>query len=131
MSSTITKKTAEELFREAFERLKKNKPNVVPTDTPLTQNNVAKEAGRDPSALKKDRYPILVLEIQAYIASNLEKKSSEKRTSDNRSRNAKQKMKDYKAQVSTLSSIVAAQNEYIEELHDKIDELKAGKVIRM
>lgn len=36
-------------------------------DTLITQNNVAREAGRDPSALKKDRYPGLIREIQHWI----------------------------------------------------------------
>lgn len=34
---------------------------------PVTQNNVAREAGKDPSALKKARFPELVAEIQAYL----------------------------------------------------------------
>ena len=129
--SSASKKHAEQHFREAFERLKKNKPEVLPAGTPVTQNNVAREAGRDPSALKKDRYPLLVLEIQAHITTEREQTSTAKRTNDNRSRAIKQKMGDHKKQVDKLSSIVAAQNDYIEELLDMINELKSGKVTRM
>ena len=61
---------AESAFREAFARLKGGKPNLLPRGTPLTQNNVAREAGLDPSALKKARYPVLVAEIQYAISQN-------------------------------------------------------------
>ena len=58
---------AERMFREAFERLKLGQPTVLPRGTPVTQNNVAREAGVDPSALKKKRFPSLVAEIQHWI----------------------------------------------------------------
>jgi len=130
MSST-DKKSAELKFRQAFERLKKNKPKVLPAGTPVTQNNVAKEAERDPSALKKDRYPMLVLEIQAYIAAKRERTAVNKRSSDNRSRVMKQKLADCQKQRDKLSSILAAQDNYIEELLDKIAELESGKIRKM
>ncbi len=130
MSST-EKKTAEQLFREAFERLKNNKTEVMPEETRITQNNVAREAGRDPSALKKDRYPFLVLEIQAYIKLKCERSVSNKRTNDNRSRTFKKKLKDCQKQRDKLSSIVAAQNTYIEDLLDEVETLKSAKVVKM
>lgn len=58
---------AEAAFRAAFERLKINKPNLVAKGTSVTQNNVAREAGLDPSALKKARFPHLVAEIQDWV----------------------------------------------------------------
>jgi hypothetical protein len=58
---------AELKFREAFERLKAGKPDLLPKGTPLSQNNVAKEAGVDPSALRRARFPELVADIQAWI----------------------------------------------------------------
>jgi hypothetical protein len=61
-------KSAEANFREAFERLKAAAPKVLPPGTPVSQNNVAKEAGCDPSALRKSRFPNLVEQIQAYVA---------------------------------------------------------------
>lgn len=58
---------AEKQFQDAFYRLKRNMPQVLNKGTPVTQNNVAREAGRDPSALKKARYPALIEEIQTWI----------------------------------------------------------------
>lgn len=126
--SSNNKKTAEQEFRDAFTRLKKGKTLRLPLGEPVTQNNVSREAGRDPSALKKDRYPLLILEIQAYISSQLEQKKEGKRSKDNRARTNKQKVEDYRKQIDHLSSIVAAQNSKIEELLDEIEHLKANKV---
>lgn len=61
---------AEKLFKDAFERLKCDKPIRLPRGTPVSQNNVAKEAGRDPSALRKSRYPRLIRAIQKWIEDN-------------------------------------------------------------
>lgn len=63
-------KTAEPNFKEAFERLKIGAPKVLPADAQVSQNNVAKEAGCDPSALRKSRFPSLVAEIQNYVAAH-------------------------------------------------------------
>ncbi|WP_318351643.1 hypothetical protein [Klebsiella pneumoniae] len=57
--------SAGEQYRAAFERLKSNKPERLPKGTPVSQNNVAKEAGSDPSALKKARFPLLIAEIKS------------------------------------------------------------------
>lgn len=59
---------ANDSFRDAFNRLKSGRPTVVERGTPVSQNNVAREAGRDPSALRKSRYPELIKEIQEYVA---------------------------------------------------------------
>lgn len=55
-------------FRNSFERLKSGDTIILPKGSALSQNNVAKEAGRDPSALRKSRYPELVRDIQLWIA---------------------------------------------------------------
>lgn len=68
MGSAVDIGRAEQAFRSAFERLKQGKPALVGKGAKVTQNNVAKEAGVDPSALKKKRFPILVAEIQSWIA---------------------------------------------------------------
>lgn len=59
---------AEAAFIAAFERLKANMPQRLPAGTPVSQNNVAREAGLDPSALKKARFPQLVEDIQTWVA---------------------------------------------------------------
>lgn len=120
---------AEKDFRLAFERLKNNKPEILAPNSSVTQNNVAREAGRDPSALKKNRYPFLISEIQAYKKSKIESAPVIKKNHDNRSRTGKEKLNSYRKQIDKLSSIVAAQNSYIESLLDEIEMLKAGKII--
>ena len=57
---------AETHFREAFERLKTGNPKTLPKGSKVTQNNVAREAGVDPSALRKSRFPELVEEIKSW-----------------------------------------------------------------
>ncbi|PAJ87737.1 hypothetical protein [Burkholderia ubonensis] len=64
--SSVTE-TAEQRFRLAFERLKSNTPEILPRGTLVSQNNVAKEAGTDPTALRKKRFPALIREIQAFV----------------------------------------------------------------
>src|ERR1700730_8529773 len=61
---------AETAFREAFERLKRNRPETLVKNSVVSQNNGAKEAGCDPSALRKSRYPTLVAEIQLWLETN-------------------------------------------------------------
>jgi hypothetical protein len=58
------KGSAEDRFRAAFERLKSDTPTHIARGSALTQNNIAREAGLDPSALKKSRFPELIQDIQ-------------------------------------------------------------------
>lgn len=130
MGSTENK-TAENLFRESFERLKKNKPIILTKGSSVSQNNVAREAGRDPSALKKDRYPLLVLEIQEYISAIELQNNDQVKKNDNRTRTLKKKLSDCQLQRDKLSSIVLAQNALIEELQQKISQLEENKVLNL
>lgn len=61
---------AEKAFRDAFDRLKRDKPKIRPRGKKITQNNVAREAGLDPSALRRSRFPKLIQEIQDWIQQN-------------------------------------------------------------
>ena len=126
---SITNGKAENDFRMAFERLKNNTPEVLQPNSSVTQNNVAREAGRDPSALKKNRYPFLISEIQAYKKTKEESTPVIKKLHDNRSRTEKEKLVSCRKQIDELSSIVAAQNLYIESLLDEIEILKTGKIL--
>ena len=99
MTSSATE-TAEGRFREAFTRLKEGKAVVMPRGTPVSQNNVAKEAGTDPTALKKKRYPALIREIQAYV----EIACHEKAAQDVRRVRRKQRREDLKAEVKTAEA---------------------------
>lgn len=130
--SSIKKISAEQLFREAFQRLKNNKPIILSADYTISQNNVAREASRDPTALKIARYPILIDEIKSYITSHPSPPTkTNKRHFDNRSRTITQKFDCCKLQRDKLSSIVASQNTYIEELQDEIDRLKSKKIVKL
>jgi chromosome segregation ATPase len=90
--------TAEQRFRKAFERLKSGKPEILPKGTPVSQNNVAKEAGTDPTALRKTRYPALIREIQAWLEFSGREKEQQKKRKE-RQRRARE---DLKARVKTL-----------------------------
>lgn len=58
--------SAEARYREAFTRLKEGRPEVLVAGTQVSQNNVALEAGKHPSALRKERFSDLIVEIQKY-----------------------------------------------------------------
>lgn len=96
---SLTNKTAEERFRDAFERLKEDRPLVLPRGSAVSQNNVAKEAGADPSALRKSRYPALIREIQAWVEINGSTKSIQVKRRAHR-----RKKDDHKAEIKRLES---------------------------
>lgn len=117
-NKTISK--AEIRFLEAFERLKLNKPELLPKGTPVSQNNVAKEAGVDPSALRSARYPELTESIKQWVDDNKDKPSQisqRQRTLAQRarSRELKERIKDLKEQRdNALSRLVEAQRQIVE-----------------
>lgn len=121
---------AEKLFRDAFERLKCDKPATLPRGTPVTQNNVAKEAGRDPSALRKRRYPRLIREIQKWIEDNgnspRNRASSASLIKGARDRNRllKARIKELTQQRDKSMSRLVIAEESILELHKKVQDLK-------
>lgn len=106
---------AELKFRDAFDRLKQGKPDILPKGTPLSQNNVAKEAGVDPSALRRARFPELVSEIQDWIEAHKDEqtqKSSRQMMLAQRSRNRDLKEKNKALEVQrdkALSQLLDAQ----------------------
>ncbi|WP_201550692.1 hypothetical protein [Psychrobacter sp. DD43] len=124
MSSTEVKprklSKAEIKFREAFERLKVGKPTILPKGTMLSQNNVAKETGVDPSALRRTRFPELVAEIQAWIEENKEdlvQKTPRQMVLAQRSRNRdlNEQIKALKEQRdNALSTLIDAQRSIVE-----------------
>jgi len=116
-------------YRAAFERLKTDKPTLLKKGSKLSQANVAKEAGDHPTALKKDRYPTLIMEIQDEITRRKVKK--EGKTDDSRQKRIydKQRLQDCKAQRDKMFSIIASQETLIEELMNKIDQLENGRKV--
>lgn len=118
---------AETLFREAFERLKTNTPVNVPKGTKVSQNNVAKEAGKHSTALKKDRFPLLVLEIQDYLKrqeSDLE--LIEKKKALRKKRTLEQRLKDSNQQRDKLAAICEAQANLIDDLREQLSDCENG-----
>lgn len=59
-------KSAELEYREAFERIVNGCPIRIPAGSLPTLANIAREAGRDPSALKKSRYPAFVRDVEQH-----------------------------------------------------------------
>ncbi len=124
-----TSKTAETNFREAFERLKSGVPKILPAGTMVSQNNVAKEAGCDPSALRKGRFPGLIEEIQAYLATpDLERPTSERQRllkARQVSRSKTQTIASLKAQRDDAVSRLVEADEFISRLTLRIQDLEA------
>lgn len=127
MSSQPTESNAEQRFREAFIRLKNSESKILALGTPVTQNNVAREAGTDPSALKKSRFPALIREIQAYIELNpvgdspVKKKAKRRRASN---RSLQERLDDAILQRDEVQSILTSANRRIVELIGEIRSLE-------
>lgn len=126
-SQQIETLSAEDRFRQAFARLKAGDPKLLQLGTPVTQNNVAREAGCDPSALKKARFPALIREIQAYIElhPNDDRSASQKTKRKQASnRSMKERLKDAIQQRDHAQSILASANMRILELSDEVQSLQ-------
>ncbi|MGV8892281.1 MAG: hypothetical protein ACOH2K_04940 [Burkholderiaceae bacterium] len=124
----MDKQTAEHLFRQSFDRLKTNQGIRLPKDTPVSQNNVAKEAGVDPSALRKSRYPSLISEIQEHIATQSKGTSDCARLRKNaiidESARLKERVNEISAQRDHLADHLNRANEKILALSQRIFELE-------
>jgi len=125
--------TAEIRFREAFERLKGIRTQLLPSGTAVTQNNVAKEAGRDPTALRKSRYPALVREIQAWVEIMAQTEAVQRKRQSQRRKaaDAKTAVADLKKQRDHAQSQLVSAHQAILELSQenallrvRLDELR-------
>lgn len=131
MSSAID--TAEQRFRQAFERLKDGNPQVLPRGTVVSQNNVAREAGTDPTALRKARYPALIREIQAWVdtesqvkKANRERKERHRRARDNSAATIarlEQQRDHAQSQFLSAQRVVLEQLQEIARLQARLDDL--------
>jgi hypothetical protein len=122
--------TADQRFRDAFERLKLGVPRVLPKGTQLSQNNVAKEAGcKDPSALRKSRFPLLVLDIQVWIDAHKGERPVSKRqkllAERSKKRDMRQLNKDFKNERDILAGLLADADFRIIELAEKLADVQA------
>lgn len=118
--------SAEDRFRQAFDRLKAGKPNLLASGAAVTQNNVAREAGCDPSALKKARFPGLIQQIQAYIELHPEDHPSSAKETNRRAinRSTKERLEDAIRQRDQAQSILASANIRILELSEEVNSLQ-------
>lgn len=116
--------SAEERFRQAFARLKEGRPNTLSAGALVSQNNVAKESGCDPSALRKSRYPELINEIQAYIDAHKDERPTSNRQEilkkRRKNRSIRQSKIDSDRQRDQLASQLLCANAQIVELSRKL-----------
>lgn len=124
-----TNQSAEQRFREAFARLKNGNPKVLPIGALVSQNNIAKEAGCDPSALRKSRYPELISEIQTYVHVYGEERppSTRQKVLRNRQKNRsiREAKRDSDRQRDSLASQLLCANAMIVELNRKLTDAEA------
>lgn len=122
-------KSAEERFREAFVRLKDGRPRTLSAGALVTQNNVAKEAGCDPSALRKSRYPELINEIQAYVDAHKDEQPPSNRQEVLKKRRKNRSIREAKIasdrQRDQLASQLLCANAQIVELTRKLADANA------
>ncbi|MNJ26271.1 hypothetical protein D3C77_207420 [compost metagenome] len=95
--------TAEQRFRQAFERLKANAPQILKRGSQVSQNNVAREAECDPSALRKSRFPSLIREIQAYVEISSAERPSK--------RKAQRRQRELRSDLRIRLNVVTAQRD--------------------
>lgn len=121
--------SAEDSYRQAFARLKAGQPKVLPAGTPVSQNNVAKEAGADPSALRKSRYPKLVQDIQDFVkGQDGTRKPSERQRLlklRRRSRSTQETIIDLKQQRDSAASVLLDATAHIVALTQKVRDLES------
>jgi hypothetical protein len=126
--------SAEKAFRSAFERLKRDMPQLLQRGTPVSQSNVAREAGRDPSALRKSRYPQLIAEIQRWQRDNPIDLPPSERTVSRAVREVRRDMKSKLTEVvrerDHLASLLLEADAKILELTLELAELRAPQIVR-
>lgn len=111
--------SAEQRFRASFERLRAGRPERLPKGALVSQNNVAKEAGADPSALRKSRYPELIREIQAFVEIANQQETIDRRRREKRRRRSEslqEKVKVLRRQRDQAQSQLSSAHRQVLEL---------------
>lgn len=102
---------------------------MLPKGTPVSQNNVAKEAGCDPSALRKTRFPLLVLAIQEWVESRkvAQPNSERQRLLQKRGKNRdlRETITDLKKQRDAAVGLLADADLRIVELTERLADAQA------
>lgn len=125
-----TMSRAETKFREAFERLKTGKTELVPAGTKMSQNAAAKEAGVIPSALRPSRFPGLCREIAEWIDEHkgdpAQKSGRQKNLAERNARRAvREQMEAMKVQRDLALSRLLSAEAHILELTMEVRRLRA------
>lgn len=125
-----TMSRAEAKFREAFERLKTGKTELVPTGTKMSQNAVAKEAGVIPSALRPSRFLDLCHEIAEWIVEHkddpTQKSGRQKNLAERNTRRAvREQLQAMKVQRDLAFSKLLSAETHILELTIEVRRLRA------
>lgn len=119
---------AEQEFSEAFDRLRRGAPQLLPVGSEVSQNNVAREAGKDASALKKQRFPRLVSQIQAWLAAHsVEKTPSRSQLAENsrrRNRSLRETIATLKNERDIALSLLVEADTVILGLHAEVESLQ-------
>jgi hypothetical protein len=127
LSREVDGMNAEMRFRDAFCRLRNDEPKIMPHGTAVTQNNVAREAGCDASALRKSRFPALVREIQAYVDLRDSDRPSKHQINAGRRGNRRtleERLADALLQRDSAQSMVVSANRRIVELTEQVRSLQ-------
>lgn len=125
-----TMSRAEVKFRNAFERLKTGKTELVPAGSKVSQNAVAKEAGVLPSALRASRFPDLCREIAEWIDEHkddpTQKSGRQKNLAERNARRVvREQLEAMKIQRDLAFSKLVSAEAYILELTMEVRRLRA------
>jgi|CEGF01.1.fsa_nt_gi predicted RNase H-like nuclease (RuvC/YqgF family) len=119
-------------FKEAYERLKKNKPIICEKNTPINLANIAKEAGKTRSSLRKGRgFDEFIEKVQSEINSS---DQGAKRTS-NRKEKRIESLQETVERLKQENSLLKSQNlsllmsNYAMERQLKKRDIKPQKVV--
>jgi hypothetical protein len=97
------KESAEVEYRKAFKRIIEGKAIRIDKTASPTLANIAREAGKDPSALKKSRYPGFIGEVESFnqVASSVREEADRSLTAQLKS--ARQENKRLREDYELLS----------------------------
>lgn len=102
---------------------------MLPKGAAVSQNNVAREAGLDPTALKKARYPTLVAEIQQWIREQPSDGNHSKRqvqmASRERNRSLRERLAIFKKQHDLAQSLLVEADATILDLFRQVGRLQS------
>lgn len=126
-SSKKLSSPAELRYRASFERLKANKPQILSPNSPVTQNNVAREAGQDPSALKKVRFPELIRDIQTWINERQDPTTISSERKAPQKKDYRDKYKKMREQRDKALQLLVEADALILQLSNQLEELDRSK----